>query len=254
MAAAVAVDRRIRLGRVTGAISGGASTVVAPITKVAETIAAPVVNVGADVIRRIDSYVDNTLVNDLRIIGKAINDILDKLVCSDVGIFATTLACSLSLTSAVCGATAGAAPGCITGVASQLARLAIAVSTATLALFLRCTYFHILRTIDGLCEGRAYGIAMQVANGVVADPYTIACSLSIGCACGPTSCSFSCANDPAVCYGDTWKDGGKDFFKLVEAEARRQTGGTLATGATIATGVGSVGRAVGGATAGAMGG
>jgi hypothetical protein len=178
-------------------------------------------NVGAPVakaIGKMDSYVDNQLVKDLTIAGNKIKNALEKIVCNnDAGMWAATLSCSIALQAAFCSATKGAAPGCLPGgeVFTLTQKLLIALGMAKMSLVLRCTYFHILRTIEGLCEGRAYGIAMQVANSVVADPYSLACSLSIGCSCGPSSCSWSCANDPAVCHGTTYTDAAKDFLNLI---------------------------------------
>jgi hypothetical protein len=182
---------------------------------VVDNVGAPV----AKVIGKMDSYVDNQLVKDLTIAGNKIKDALEKIVCNnDAGMFAVTLSCSVALQAAICSATKGAAPGCLPGdeVFTLTQRILISLGLSTVSLVFRCTYFHILRQIEGLCEGRAYGIAMQVANAVVADPYSVACSLTVGCSCGPSSCSFSCANDPAVCHSKTYTDAVKAFLNLID--------------------------------------
>ena len=191
--------------------AGGAA--VDGVAEAGETIGAPI----AQAVAAVNSYVDNQLVSDLTAAGNTIKNQLANLVCDNTGgIFAVTVSCSLALAAAVCAATEGAAPGCVDKSLELYEKLAIAIGLAAVAVIFRCTYFHILRQIPGLCEGRAYGIATHVANAVVADPYTSVCTLTIGCSCGPSSCTFECANDPSVCYGSTYTDAFKAMLNLIE--------------------------------------
>jgi hypothetical protein len=167
---------------------------------------------------KMGSYVDNQLVKDLTIVGNAIKKTLDKLVCNDAGMFAVTLSCSIAIQGAICSATKGAAPGCLPGdeVLTLTQRIVVSIGLATVSLVFRCSYYHLLKQFEpALCKGRAYGIATQVAHALVSDPYSMACSLAIGCSCGPTSCAFSCANDPGICYTETYTDAVEDFLNVL---------------------------------------
>jgi hypothetical protein len=171
------------------AISSGASKASSTVGSVGTAIGAPVANV----ISKIDSYVDNTLVKDLTVVGNAIKDQLDKLVCgSDVGLLAVTVACSLSLSTAICSAFSGAAPGCVPESFKLMEKVAIAVGLTAVSIIFRCTFYHILKTLPGLCKGRAYGIASltpwcptltRICAPLLSAAHVV---LPAACSCAPT--------------------------------------------------------------------
>lgn len=171
--------------------------------------------VGAPIAKAMSNFDGKILVNSLTVAGNAIKNQLDKLVCNnDAGLFAVTLSCSLALTSAICTSTNNFAPGCIPAWKAPFDKIVTIIGLSAIMMILRCTFFHVLRQLPGLCEGRAYGIAQNVANLAVKDPYSSACSLTIGCSCGPDSCAFACANDASVCYGSAYTDAFEDMLDV----------------------------------------
>jgi hypothetical protein len=221
----------------TKAAGNVASTATAGATNVANTAAAAAADAAADAAAAtaaaaaaaakaaaaataaIDSYVDKELVDDLKVVGNAIKNQLDKLVCgNEIAYAATVISCSISLAAGVCSATSGAAPGCVPSSFKLMEKVAIAVGLSAVSIIFRCTYYHILKTIPGLCRGRAYGIAQFVANSMVSDPYTNICTASIGCGCGPESCMFACANEEqaAICEGATYTNAMKSMLDILD--------------------------------------
>jgi hypothetical protein len=70
-------------------------------------------------------------------------------------------------------------------------KVAATLGLAAIGLIFRCSYYHVLKNIPGLCDGMAYGIATQIGYAVTSDPYSIACNSAVYCGCG--SCTYSCS-------------------------------------------------------------
>jgi hypothetical protein len=160
----------------------------------------------------IESYVENDLIDDLEKIG---DYIANELICTDIGMPATTLTCAVALAAAVCAATEGAAPGCFPESMSLMEKVAATLGLAAMGLIFRCSYYYVLKNIPGLCDGMAYGIATQIGYAATSDPYSIACNSAVYCGCG--QCTYSCSYPgKETCEGSTYLNAMKDIGNAIK--------------------------------------
>lgn len=188
------------------------------VTPVGQIIDGPLKGAITYTVDGINNYVENRLVDDLKMAAEELVKQLNNLACvRDESRFALTLVCAYQVQAQICLNTGGAAPGCLPWWTFLVKKILVAVGQVTFSFILRCTFYHIFKQLPGLCRGRAFGIAGTIANFAVADPYTSVCTIVIGCSCGLDTCTFACQNEEqtAQCYGDTYADAFKDMLEAL---------------------------------------
>ncbi|GBG29300.1 Hypothetical Protein FCC1311_055222 [Hondaea fermentalgiana] len=155
----------------------------------------------------IDNYMNNHFVDDLEWMGKQIAEAYDVFCGIDVAVVAVIYACSIALNAALCAATSGCGPWC--GPDKKLIHKILEMVGVSVAYnLIKCGAYHSLKEIDGLCKGRAMGVADQLALSYLGDPFTPTCNTAVSCSCG--DCWWECSYEVhAVCQGNTWKQGVK---------------------------------------------